>query len=106
MNKSATAVAEVSEPATGRYRAADIRHQPLPGIRLPSGLTVCDEALWMGRWVNRYWLSTGMIEPELHLRTAGRAAQSFADQRFPTRSGRPGTLGNLALGQGREVRSS
>ncbi len=51
----------------GRYWAADIHQQPLPGIRLTSGLTICDEALWKGRWVTRYWLSTGFIEPEFHL---------------------------------------
>ena len=28
---------------------------------------VCDEALRNGRWVSRYWLSTGMIKPEFHL---------------------------------------
>ena len=52
--------------AGGKYWAADIHQQPLPGIRLTSGLTVCDEVLWKGRWVNRYWLSTGFIEPEFH----------------------------------------
>ena len=51
----------------GKYWAADIHQQPLPGTRLTSGLTICDEALWMGRWVNRYWISTGIIEPEFHL---------------------------------------
>ena len=53
-------------PPAGKYWAAEIRQQPLPGIRLASGLTVCDEVLWKGRWVNRYWLSTGLIEPEFH----------------------------------------
>jgi alpha-galactosidase len=54
----------------GKYWAADIHQQPLPGIRLTSGLTVCDEVLWKGRWVNRYWLSTGFIEPEFHYESA------------------------------------
>ncbi len=57
-------------PAGRKYWAADIHQQPLPGIRLASGLTVCDEVLWKGRWVNRYWLSTGVIEPEFHYATA------------------------------------
>ncbi len=57
-----------NDPTTrGRYWAADIHQRPLPGIRLTSGLTICDEALWKGRWVTRYWLSTGFIEPEFHL---------------------------------------
>ena len=57
-------------PAGRKYWAADIHQQPLPGIRLASGLTVCDEVLWKGRWVNRYWLSTGFIEPEFHYASA------------------------------------
>jgi len=28
---------------------------------------VCDEELYAGRWVNRYWTSTGQIKPEVHL---------------------------------------
>jgi alpha-galactosidase len=50
-------------PAARNYWAAEIHEQ---GIRLTSGLTVCDEVLWKGRWVNRYWLSTGFTEPEFH----------------------------------------
>jgi alpha-galactosidase len=53
-------------PAGRKYWAADIHPQPFPGVRLTSGLTVCDEVLWKARWVNRYWLSTGFIEPEFH----------------------------------------
>ncbi len=52
-----------------RYRAAEIRQPPSAGIRFTSGLAVCDETLWMGRWVTRYWLSTGLIEPEFHLQS-------------------------------------
>jgi alpha-galactosidase len=59
-------VPAAAAPAGAKYWAADIHQQPLPGVRLTSGLTVCDEVLWRGRWVNRYWLSTGMIEPEFH----------------------------------------
>src|SRR5438876_4726705 len=54
-------------PSTERYSAAVIRQEPEPGIRFSSGLTVCDETLRKGRWVSRYWLSTGMIKPEVHL---------------------------------------
>jgi len=63
----AAAYAAPGEARRGKYWAADIHQQPLPGIRFTSGLTLCDEALWRGRWVNRYWLSTGIIEPEFHL---------------------------------------
>lgn len=55
------------QTAPQSYRAAIVRRAPEPGIRFSSGLTVCDEALRDGRWVGRYWLSTGMIKPEWHL---------------------------------------
>jgi alpha-galactosidase len=64
---SAAAFAATEETSSRGYWAADTRQQPLPGTRLTSGLSICDEALWMGRWVNRYWISTGIIEPEFHL---------------------------------------
>jgi alpha-galactosidase len=64
-------------PAGQRYWAADIHQQPLPGVRLTSGLTVCDEVLWKGRWVNRYWLSTGFIEPEFHYTSAQEHLQGL-----------------------------
>jgi len=32
-----------------------------------SGLMVCEEELYAGRWVNRYWTSTGQIKPKVHL---------------------------------------
>jgi alpha-galactosidase len=50
-----------------RYTAALIEEGKEPHVRFSSGLTVADEVLWNGRWVNRYWLSTGMIKPEFHL---------------------------------------
>ena len=71
----ASAFAATQEAGKGRYWAADIHQQPLPGTRLTSGLTICDEALWMGRWVNRYWISTGIIEPEFHLRDKKRGGR-------------------------------
>lgn len=49
------------------YRDAVVRSGPEPGVRFSSELTVCDEALRSGHWVNRYWLSTGMVKPEFHL---------------------------------------
>jgi len=56
-----------AQTASPLYRAAVIRQGPEPGIRFSSGLTVCDEALRSGHWVSRYWLSSGMIKPEMHL---------------------------------------
>jgi len=49
------------------FRNAVVRTEPEPGVRLSSALTVCDEVLRQGHWVNRYWLSTGMVKPEFHL---------------------------------------
>lgn len=49
------------------YARAVIRNTGEPGVRYSSGLTVCDEALRNGHWINRYWLATGMIKPEFHL---------------------------------------
>ena len=52
------------EPAP---RTAFIRTGPFPGIRLTSGLTVCDEELRNGRWVSRYWDSTGQIIADIQI---------------------------------------
>ncbi len=54
-------------PSAVPYRAAVIRTTPFPGVRLSSGLTVCDEELRNGRWLTRYWDSSGQIVPENHL---------------------------------------
>src|SRR5271155_4459369 len=53
-----------------------------PGTRLTSGLMVCDEELYNGRWVNRYWTATGQIKPDFHLEgqrqdRAGLAGDAF-----------------------------
>ena len=62
-------------PDGGGYANASIRTGTEPGVRFSSGLTVCDETLRAGHWVNRYWLSTGLIKPEFHLEgERGRAA--------------------------------
>ena len=45
----------------------------IPGMRLTSGLMVCDEELYNGRWVNRYWTSTGQIMPDVHLERQNQA---------------------------------
>ncbi len=62
--------------APARWSRAEIRTVGEPGVRYVSGLTVCDEALRKGHWINRYWLATGMIKPEIQLeeeRTSGTA---------------------------------
>lgn len=48
-------------------RSAFIRTGPLPGVRFGSGLTVCDEELRNGRWVSRYWESSGQIVADIQL---------------------------------------
>jgi len=78
----AVPVAAAAASGPVRYRAAEIRQTPLPGIRFVSGLTICDEALWMGRWVSRYWLSTGMVEPEFHLMSQEERRQALPIDAF------------------------
>jgi alpha-galactosidase len=78
----ASAFAATLEAGKGRYWAAEIHQRPLPEIRFTSGLTLCDEALWMGRWVNRYWLSTGMIEPEFHLESQEEGREALPIDAF------------------------
>src|ERR1700744_2296544 len=38
-----------------------------PGVRMTSGLMICDEELYQGRWGNRYWSATGQIKPDIHM---------------------------------------
>jgi alpha-galactosidase len=54
-------------PPDPPYRNATIRSGPFPGVRFSSGLTVCDEELRNGRWLSRYWSSSGQILPEFQL---------------------------------------
>jgi len=63
----AVCLSALSQGAAENYRRAVVRSGPEPGIRFTSGLSVCDEALRNGHWVNRYWLSSGMVKPENHL---------------------------------------
>jgi alpha-galactosidase len=48
-------------------RSAVIRTGPFPGVRFSSGLTVCDEELRHGRWVSRYWESSGQVVADIQL---------------------------------------
>ena len=52
------------EPGT---RSAFVRLGPIPGVRFSSGLTVCDEELRNGRWVSRYWESSGQIVADIQI---------------------------------------
>jgi alpha-galactosidase len=53
-------------PETGP-RSAFIRTGQFPGVRYTSGLTVCDEELRNGRWVSRYWESSGQIVADIQI---------------------------------------
>ena len=68
-----------AQSSNGKYWNALIRTSPVPGVRFISGLMVCDEELYNGRWVNRYWTSTGQIKPDFHLdgQSALRSALPF-----------------------------
>jgi alpha-galactosidase len=48
-------------------RSALVRVGPIPGIRFSSGLTVCDEELRNGRWVSRYWDSSGQVIADIQI---------------------------------------
>ena len=47
--------------------SAFIRTGQFPGVRFNSGLTVCDEELRNGRWVSRYWDSSGQIIADIQI---------------------------------------
>jgi alpha-galactosidase len=71
-----------SQSTTNPVENAIVRSGATPGIRLTSGLMVCDEELYAGRWVNRYWTSTGQIKPEAHLRGQSEARAGLANDAF------------------------
>ncbi|MHB8216273.1 MAG: alpha-galactosidase [Candidatus Sulfotelmatobacter sp.] len=48
-------------------RSAVVRAGPVPGVRFNSGLTICDEELRHGRWVSRYWESSGQIVADIQV---------------------------------------
>ena len=59
--------AALSQQPGGRSSSAVVRSGPTPGVRLLSGRTMCDEELYEGHWVNRYWTTTGQIKAENQL---------------------------------------
>jgi alpha-galactosidase len=72
----------LSNTGPERYSAAVVRQGAEPGIRFSSGLTVTDEVLRKGRWINRYWLSTGLIKPEYHLEQENSVMESLPTDAF------------------------
>jgi alpha-galactosidase len=48
-------------------RSAFVRTGTVPGVRFSSGLTLCDEELRNGRWVSRYWDSSGQIIADIQI---------------------------------------
>jgi alpha-galactosidase len=71
-----TSISAAAQSSGESYSRAVIRSGPEFGVRFSSGLSVCDEALRDGRWVSRYWLSTGVVKPEVQLEQEKR---SFKD---------------------------
>jgi alpha-galactosidase len=72
-----------SEAASKTFENAVLRTEGTsPGMRLTSGLMVCDEELYNGRWVNRYWTATGQIKPDFHLEGQSQARAGLAADAF------------------------
>ena len=71
-----------SQSTQGPITDAFVRSGAAPGVRFTSGLMVCDEELFAGRWVNRYWTSTGQIKPEIHLQGQREARAGLPNDAF------------------------
>jgi alpha-galactosidase len=54
-----------------------IRTGQFPGVRFNSGLTVCDEELRKGRWVSRYWDSSGQVIPDVQVNAERHEMDNF-----------------------------
>lgn len=54
-------------PAEQGPHSAFIRSGQIPGVRFTSGLMVCDEELRNGRWLSRYWDSSGQIIADIQI---------------------------------------
>ena len=70
------------QPAKGKYWNAAIRPSPQPTVRLTSGFMLCDEELYRGRWVNRYWTSTGQIKADFHMEGQSEARSGMPIDSF------------------------
>lgn len=88
------------QPAAGNYRNAVITPSPHPTARFSSGFMLCDEELYAGRWVNRYWTSTGQIKADFHM-----DGQSQARSGMPIDSFQLGIEGQDLAGSWRWVKS-
>src|SRR5271154_4327262 len=78
-----TAFSLWSQSTTSPVENAVIRTSATaPGVRMTSGLMVCDEELYNGRWVNRYWTATGQIKPDFHLEGQSQARAGLAADAF------------------------
>ncbi len=71
-----------AESISGHYWKTVINQSPQPTARFSSGLMLCDEELYAGRWVNRYWTSTGQIKADFQMEgqsqsRAGQPIDSF-----------------------------
>lgn len=86
-----------SQPATGKYWNAAVK---APTVRLSSGFMLCDEELYRGRWVNRYWTSTGQIKADFHME-----GQSQARGGLPVDSFQLGIEGQDLAGSWRWVKA-
>ncbi len=47
------------------HQGFEVRNAPTPGVRYESGLTICDEALVDGHWIERFWSSVGRLNAEI-----------------------------------------
>ena len=58
----------------------------LSGSSFNSGLTVCDEELRNGRWVSRYWDSSGQIVADIQIDAERQQMDMSAGRRFQARN--------------------
>lgn len=70
------------QPETGKYWNAVIQSSPTPTVRFSSGFMLCDEELYSGRWVNRYWTSTAQIKADFHMEGQSQARSSLPIDSF------------------------
>src|SRR5258708_998411 len=89
-----------SQPEAGKYWNAVIKPSNQPTARFSSGFMLCDEELYAGRWVNRYWTSTGQIKAEFHME-----GQSEARSGLPIDSFQLGIEGQDLAGSWRWVKA-
>ena len=67
---------------------------------------VCEEELYAGRWVNRYWTSTGKIEPKVHLQGQSETRAGLPNRRISAWNRGPESCGKLEVDWGQVVTMS